>query len=606
MIAVGLRLTDEVFPNPEEPIAKLPTGNENPEMLLDGVNKDGKTRIKRIVLSRSANVEFLRAESPSRIWVRLTNHITDSALTFREPFELTQKTTFKIGDYALAPTDERVYRRCRIVDVCRNNELLKVFFIDDAVIAWVQPECLGELDQHYMYYPWQAIQVSMFGATPTVDVNRSTEQLWSPIICDQLSKVLEQFFILRVEVVLSTVVFNDYAKPIPVNLFGIEADIDEKDQIRRAIEIGPILERQEPVGISFPEFFDAAYHQVFEVAERETIPNEALEIHRSFPTDWKKTSISEDQMKEEKEKALFSKNSLIPEMEHSDWDPRQNSIEMLSIDQLEEKFKFPYDSDVAPAIMLAVEGRCTKSPFEWYARPIVKTGRNANGEMVIWNDEEQLKEVDPVDWMIYGNDQLLSMAEQLDTYYSNPKNRKPLKAEEIQSMRKEKRDVFAVCAVNEEKAMYTGEWQRVLIVECDTFAEVRFLDSGGRDMVLTGSLYKIHRQHCRFPPMCLRLSMHGITSSESVVRKWTSAETSRFRTCLREDVPIFINIDDIAPLILPPDDKKDPRAHMAKHVLMVSDVSYMDESKSLLDRFTDKDEAVRAAFSQKEPIEWPN
>lgn len=51
--------------------------------------------------------------------------------------------------------------------------------------------------------------------------------------------------------------------------------------------------------------------------------------------------------------------------------------------------------------------------------------------MVIWNDEEQLKEVDPVDWMIYGNDQLLSMAEQLDTYYSNPKNRKPLKAEEM-------------------------------------------------------------------------------------------------------------------------------------------------------------------------------
>lgn len=45
MIAVGLRLTDEVFPNPEEPIAKLPTGNENPEMLLDGVNKDGKTRV---------------------------------------------------------------------------------------------------------------------------------------------------------------------------------------------------------------------------------------------------------------------------------------------------------------------------------------------------------------------------------------------------------------------------------------------------------------------------------------------------------------------------------------------------------------------------------
>ncbi|EFO97191.1 hypothetical protein CRE_22258 [Caenorhabditis remanei] len=58
----------------------------------------------------------------------------------------------------------------------------------------------------------------------------------------------------------------------------------------------------------------------------------------------------------------------------------------------------------------------------------------------------------------------------------------------------EKRDVFAVCAVNEEKGSFTGEWQRVLIVDCEEFAEVRFLDSGGRDMVLTSSLYRIHSQ----------------------------------------------------------------------------------------------------------------
>lgn len=62
-------------------------------------------------------------------------------------------------------------------------------------------------------------------------------------------------------------------------------------------------------------------------------------------------------------------------------------------------------------------------------------------------------------------------------------------------MKQKEYEVFAVCAVNEDKAAYTGEWQRVMIINCEDFAEVRFLDSGGRDMVLTSSLYKIHRQY---------------------------------------------------------------------------------------------------------------
>lgn len=46
MISVGIRLADEVFPPPEEQIAKLPTNvSENPVMNLNGIDKDGKARV---------------------------------------------------------------------------------------------------------------------------------------------------------------------------------------------------------------------------------------------------------------------------------------------------------------------------------------------------------------------------------------------------------------------------------------------------------------------------------------------------------------------------------------------------------------------------------
>lgn len=643
MISVGLRLTEEVFPGPEEPIADLPMTNDSPKMVLDGIDKNGVAKIKRIVLNRTATVEFLRAESPSRIWVRLQNHITESTLTFREPFALQPKQRVIVGDYALAPTEHRVYRRCRILEHENNDGLIKIFFIDDATVAWVKKECLGVMKEELMFYPWQAIQISMFGVYPAVDdFDGKDSQKWSTDTCNKLSQILQYFALLRVEVVLSTVVFNDYARPIPVKLFGIKEGIDEKDQNYRAMSIGQILESNvipvittkeepkeieeesdeedvvrepeqeetpkqiisEPSEVVCMDLYDAALHEIFDVAEKEEIPREALDIHMEFPLDWKQEADKDEDEKLEKEEDLFSKDSMSVAVEPNDWNPRLNRIEMLSIEELGNRFEFPDEQrGVKRRIMLALEGRCTKSPYEWYARPIVKTGKNSRDENVPWTTDNKLTEVDPTDWMLYGNDQLLAVAEQLDTYYSNQKNRKPLKADEIQTLMKEHRDVFAVCAVNEEKGNYTGEWQRVLIVNCDTFAEVRFLDSGGRDMVLTSSLYRIHSQHCRFPPMCLRFAIHGAaTKTGRVDGKWHTKETSRFRMCLREDTPIFIDIDDIASLPLPTSAKQ-MRSHVAKHVLMARNVSYMDESRTLMDRFL-SDEEGGAMANQNEPAEW--
>lgn len=619
MIPVGLHLTDKAFAPPEDPIAKFPkAAKDDPKMILDGIDKNTKKQlIKRIVLNGTSSVQFLRAESPSCIWVRLANHITDNLLTFREPFKLVPLRKISVGDYALAPFEERTFRRCRILKEPNHNDLIKIFFIDDAFVAWVKPECLAELPEHYFYYPWQAIKLSLFGVYPAVNSNNETK--WTPETCEKLTQILYSFPNLRVEVVLSTVIFNDYARPIVVKLFGIEEDVEEKDHKNRTVEIREILEKDARNDVVCMDLYDSAYHEVFEVAEEEVVLDKPNEYQECIPADWKHTDDKEEMKKKEEKDKIFENQAdslTLSQTEDSDWDPRLNKIEMLTIKQLAEQFQFPKESDDEDArrIMLAVEGKCTKNPFEWYARPIVKIGMKkpsedgqGEQEMIPWTEKEELSEVDMVDWLLYGNQQLLNFAEQMDKFYSNEKNRKPLQPKDIQAMRDNgKKEIFAVCAVNEDKAQYTGEWQRVLIIHCETFAEVRFLDSGGRDLVLTSSLYKIHKQHCRFPPMCLRFSMHGIVTHRNRTkadRAWHATEVARFKSCLREDVPIFINIDDITPMIPPP---KDPRQWLAKHVLMVKNVTFMDETKSLMERFMEPEDngSVFAIRDQNEPVPW--
>ncbi|CAI2311384.1 unnamed protein product [Caenorhabditis sp. 36 PRJEB53466] len=610
MISVGIRLSDEVFPPPEEPIAERKGATENPKMHLNGIDEISKTaRINRIVLTRSANVELLRADSPSSIWVRLQNHITDKTLTFREPLPLESITEMKVGDYVLAPNEERSFRRCRITEVCQNGKVARVFFIDDASLALVNRECLCKLDEHWMFYPWQAIQISMCGIYPALSNTSETAAVWSPEACDELRKILREFRLLKVDVILSSVVFNDYARPNVVHLQGI---VDPDDTLHQSeiimykepkwMSISSILLENAPTTVISMPIFDSAVHEFFGTDDEDVLAQ--MDYHKIFPEDWKHKDVLET----DQEKELFSKDSMSPNMEHSDWDPRQNQVRMRTLAELKTDFRFPEkvgERNRKPRIMLAVEGRCTKNPYEWYARPIHKTGKGDVDDIVEWDQNKDLREVNKVDWMMHGNSKLLAFAEILDTFYSKPKNRKPLRSEEIKRMREEGVEVFAVCAVNEEKAMYTGEWQRVLILNCADFADVRFLDSGGRDMVLTSSLYRIHRQHCETPAMCLQLSMHGISTqlnNNRADKKWHVKETTNFKLCLREDVPIFIDCDDLR-LLIPPS-QNDPRPHMTKHVFLARDVSYLDESNSVLDRFIGLLEGY-AQRSVADPVLWP-
>ncbi|KHJ98373.1 hypothetical protein OESDEN_01641 [Oesophagostomum dentatum] len=211
--------------------------------------------------------------------------------------------------------------------------------------------------------------------------------------------------------------------------------------------------------------------------------------------------------------------------------------------------------------LINVEGAQTQSPYEFYARPIrrkrVRVAPNEfdNGE------EEQLQS--ETEAMLNAHNELRKRATDLDTFYSIEDNRSPLESNEwsvvpclrrlghaVQSScdfsanwLKANLRVFAICACSEERAAYTGEWQRVEVLSCNDFANVLFLDSGGTELVVPHSLYKIHPTHCTYPPMCMQLCMHGVgPSTADGSLEWSEGAKAEWRRLLREDLPMSISV----------------------------------------------------------------
>ncbi|KAL6739187.1 hypothetical protein Aduo_012668 [Ancylostoma duodenale] len=145
--------------------------------------------------------------------------------------------------------------------------------------------------------------------------------------------------------------------------------------------------------------------------------------------------------------------------------------------------------------------------------------------------------------MLNAHDELRKKATVLDTFYSLEDNRSPLESNQVANWLKDNIRVFAICACSEERGAYTGEWQRVEVLSCDIFANVLFLDSGGTELVVPYSLYKIHPIHCTYPPMCMQLCMYGVGPPEADGRlDWGEGPKNEWRKLLREDLPMAISV----------------------------------------------------------------
>uniref|UniRef100_A0A0K0DYB0 Tudor domain-containing protein n=1 Tax=Strongyloides stercoralis TaxID=6248 RepID=A0A0K0DYB0_STRER len=216
---------------------------------------------RKIISSKTLNVEVVNVISPSFVYVREINHIAEN-LTIKMPMDL-KKIRSELEDlihynadelfeiqsckepflwrYCMAPLNEKSLGRARIIQkmVVNNsgtsyNDMddlyVKVFFLDYGTTTWVYIKCCYLFPYPEWYaYPPQVIPITLFDVVPKYvvgNINDSTYK-WTISICNELSNIINKFKIFEVYII------NTYAQKVNKlstysgYLYGYENFIDE-------------------------------------------------------------------------------------------------------------------------------------------------------------------------------------------------------------------------------------------------------------------------------------------------------------------------------------------------------------------------------------------
>uniref|UniRef100_A0AC35UG84 Tudor domain-containing protein n=1 Tax=Rhabditophanes sp. KR3021 TaxID=114890 RepID=A0AC35UG84_9BILA len=194
-----------------------------------------KYKIARLRFRSELNVEIVRVESPSLVYVRLTNHIAntltvpvnsptlrkidmESCLYHRNG---TNQLKGYINRYCLAPFRKDCFARCRIVENNKNDsKYVKVFFVDFAISAYVRKSCLAEMDVEWHLIPAQVMAVSVSCLVP----NKEFSKKWTRQFVNHFRKFLTRYKTFKI---VKTFDDNDNrVRVYRVNMLGLNGSRD--------------------------------------------------------------------------------------------------------------------------------------------------------------------------------------------------------------------------------------------------------------------------------------------------------------------------------------------------------------------------------------------
>ncbi|GMR48488.1 hypothetical protein PMAYCL1PPCAC_18683 [Pristionchus mayeri] len=585
-------------------------------------------KINRIPMISTALVQVVAVHSPSLIFVRIDNHIREN-LILREPAEVAplHEEELQLFSYVLCPIEERAYGRARILDIetdelDESKKLVQLILIDDGKIVWADSSSLVSMDPVYSpgakdlaYHPWQIQAVSLAGISPKT-TPRNREHKWSPSVIKRLQKICNGFTKFKARAVTLSVTTNDYGVATAVALFGFNVQKEDEEVDKRSkshampeeVDIGSLLSGSMPAEVEITRLYDGKKQQRFERSSRDFTPEES---EKRFVEDFRKQKIPswKGKLREDEQRA-------------DDWVKSLNEVEIkdMSIGWLRsQKYEFATDA-LGERIFVCLEGAYTISPMEFYGRPIkmfvekkeekkTEGQENTDGEEVNPAEEsanstvEEIEGKDGVkmvklgeaDAMLKGNTILKNHAAVLDAFYSKDGNRKQVPKQEIERALTEDgaRRVYTMCQSGDSRAQYTGTWQRVEVLHTmDYSVIVRFLDSGGTDMVQYGALFHIHPDHTMWPALCIQLCIHGMELEGEGTETWTEGGTTKkkkkslekFRSLMREDLPMSMSIYPDS--FIPRDGFRrdmERRAYEREGVIFVQDIKVQGKDCKIID-----------------------
>ncbi|KAK0423272.1 hypothetical protein QR680_008058 [Steinernema hermaphroditum] len=501
------------------------------ERLRNGVFRRGEKEVEiihRISLRRSANCFVSHVDSPSCIWVKLANNITDQLNkpvpskheTFLKNFTPEQCQRFR---YCMAPRTEKIMARARILHIQHlkvpkknsrermDRTFCYVVYIDYGNTQWVCSKALLPLDENLYYHPWQAIPVALFPLVHFQDiVTQESTSTWSDELCDLTREVLSEFPKLHLKILPgSHTYFNTYKvhfdshetiSPIICNVHGINDDYPE------GISVADLMVARSGGQVFCPaEFLD---------------PNEFLTRCRVLSSDRINREISENPnyLEESLERGnipdFFCDFPDIPNEDWADEGPKNfgGRINPLSVEYL-EAHSYNVDDDELVLKICPDQRRCGVPFFR--ASVVKPLGEERNKASVIAQYFNHYKGA------VTSFDEF---SHSLQIFYGNPTNQLPLNIDhvniaELKTPGRETYGIFKCMTYENEQVPLQQRYRRIKIIEMEELQkrgetrheqnsestytlEIEYVDFGLKDRILssTQSLLEIHRSHCMQPP----------------------------------------------------------------------------------------------------------
>ncbi|VDM44100.1 unnamed protein product [Toxocara canis] len=468
------------------------------------------------------------------------------------------------GLYVMAPLSKGLYARARIVQLgvvgsstCTKMapNYAKVLFIDEGTTSWMSCSCLAKMDEILSFHPWQAIAVSLFKVRPKNGVE------WSKKECETLRTILGKYTLVQIAVALSTVQTNNYRDLVKVNMAGIEND---KDSVGSSV--AHLLARQ-CKGIVYDHLmFDGFAQKAYPASDNDESSVIGQLVHLE---EWRSRfpETANEKSNEVEQYAEWIESGIGPQ------------IPVVDVGWLRAEGYLK-----GSECIVSVEGRYTISPYEFYVRPLVMKKSQERTDEAGDVDSDDLC-AEQMDAMIAANDELLKMAEDLNSCYGHPKNRKPISVQRVRNALEKGKSTYGVAEVDGGVTRFMGCWQRVEIIGLkavekteEYYCRLRYLDSGGTDIRLLSSVVEIYPvsdygawsklimlgsrtgcgarpklfmsgswsgcgtrpKHCERPPLCLQVCLQGIKPAKG--DEWSAAAREYFFRELREDVPISLKV----------------------------------------------------------------
>ncbi|KAL3103409.1 hypothetical protein niasHS_002595 [Heterodera schachtii] len=498
------------------PISPILTESKNrqKELILD------RDKIHRIALNTPAICVLSHVASANCIWFKLFNHITGQLQLGREQLKKLDRTkTVENYQYVMAPLNENVYARGRVLCRCDSNwQIVYVHFIDEGYGAWMYEDCLAQMDRFFFSHPWQAFPIALFKTSKMAEPSR-----------EELVRILKQFPRFNVIPAMGNqriASANNYYDHVRADVFGLKSSEGQTNERNdRSESIAHLL-----MLVSLASEEPTIRRAMFEARQlrlmRQKLGQPKNDELSSIP-EWRK-SFPPESLKDE-----GTIETKVTQAKSDEETPDEIHVQVPPITKkwLVENC---FNEKESGMIQICIDWNSLKSPHEFYGFPLTnETNNGSSGGM---------RNSDPIRALFESQ---IALADKLDGFYGKPENRLHFEPSKIASQLR-KGPVFAIIESN--KRIFIGRegatFRRIQILSirnlnstsefANEFCRIRYIDIGGSEIVPLSGVLRMHREHSRIVPLCMQLTLESIKPPNRA-SEWLPKECTFFRSLIRTD-----------------------------------------------------------------------